>query len=72
MKTIPQIEEEIQARQAELQSLVSAHQNMVAQFQQQFAKNQQRANFLEGHIEALKGLLPKPKREKKGKQHAAS
>jgi nicotinamide riboside kinase len=57
MKTTPQIEEEIKARQAELDSLISEHTAMVQDFNQKVAKNQQRGSFLEGCIAALKDLI---------------
>lgn len=67
MKTTQQIEDDIKARQAELQSLVSEHEGMVRQFNQKCAENQRKATLLEGYILGLQGMLPKPKREKKNK-----
>jgi hypothetical protein len=65
MKTTQQIEDDIKAREAELQSLRSAHAQMVQQFNAQCVKNEAHANFLVGQINALQGLLPKPRRPKK-------
>lgn len=65
MKTTQQIEEDIKARQAELQSLVSEHESKVRQFNQECADRQRMATLIEGYIVALQGLLPKPKKKKK-------
>ena len=61
MKTPDQIKEDIKARTAELESLVSQHNSMMKQFHQACAQNQQRANFLQGQIATFESFLEEPK-----------
>lgn len=68
MKTPDQITDDIKARQAELQSLISEHQQMVGAFQRKSAENQVRANHLEGMIEAYQGLLAKEEPDTAGRE----
>lgn len=70
MKTIPQIENDIKARQAELDSLNAEHRQDVMEynkateaFQSRFIARKAKAHHLEGIIEGLTSLLPKPEGE---------
>lgn len=65
MKSEKQIRAEATKLRQEFANLQRTHHEFVAQVQKTHAETRDKASNLKGRIQALEGLLPAPKQEKK-------